>query len=173
MLQRGGVTLVTQNVDGLHELAAREESVEGEHTRAMPTRLHGSIFAVRCTRCRYHAEDRTAFAMTGNAPLPCCPSCGGLLRPDVVWFGEPLPPAELQTAEEAARSAEVCLVIGTRGAVYPAAGLVFQAREQAGARIIVVDPGETSFDGMAEVRIGAPAGEAIPRLLQYQAPSSK
>jgi NAD-dependent deacetylase len=88
----------------------------------------------------------------------------GLLRPDVVWFGESLPEPEMAMAQAAAEQAETCLVIGTQGAVYPAAGLVYLARS-AGASVIVVDPGKTAFDDVADVKLTGPAGELIPRLL--------
>lgn len=88
----------------------------------------------------------------------------GLLRPDVVWFGEMLPRRELRLATEAATVAEVCLVIGTQGSVYPAAGLVHQARA-AGARIIVVDPARTELDPIADIRLHGSASEVVPSLL--------
>jgi len=87
-----------------------------------------------------------------------------LLRPDVVWFGESLPEGALRAAFGAAASAGVCLVGGTAGAVHPAAGLVHETAG-AGGRVIVVDPGETAYDGMADVRLWGAAGEVVPGLL--------
>ena len=166
MLARSGVTLATQNVDGLHEAAAREAAGPlGDPGRALPLRLHGSLFGVRCTACPHRAESRQPVGTGDRDGLPRCPDCHALLRPDVVWFGEPLPEAELGQAYAAAAGAEVCLVIGTQGAVYPAADLAVAA-QRAGARLIVVDPGATAFDSLADVRLVAKAGEVLPELLR-------
>jgi NAD-dependent deacetylase len=160
MRRRAGVTLVTQNVDDLHERAGTPAVVK----------LHGSLFADRCSRCgRAKAGDGGTGGqgdgtdIAGSA-LPTCDACGALLRPGVVWFGEMLPADQLATAFAAAGTAEACLVVGTSGAVYPAAGIVHAARE-AGAAIIVVDPGDTEFDGIADVKLTGPAGELLPLLL--------
>ena len=180
MRRRDGVTLVTQNVDDLHERAGTPELIK----------LHGSLFLDRCSRCSYAtAGDRgtepersegevgarsrkrsrpTAGQGDGTdtpaAGLPKCPDCAALLRPGVVWFGEMLPPEELAAAFGAAARADACLVIGTSGAVYPAAGIVHAARE-AGATVIVVDPGDTEYDTLADIRLTGPAGELVPPLL--------
>jgi NAD-dependent deacetylase len=86
------------------------------------------------------------------------------MRPDVVWFGEMLPVRETQRAFEAATDAEACLVIGTTGAVYPAAGVVHAAKE-AGASVVVVDPGETEYESVADIRLVGPAGTVVPQIL--------
>ena len=102
-------TLITQNVDGLHELAGSRNVL----------RLHGSIWMLRCVECGREREDR-------RTPLPEIPprcECGGMLRPGVVWFGEALPTKIWQEAETAARQADLFLLIGTSAVVYPAAGL--------------------------------------------------
>ena len=151
MRGRGGVTLVTQNVDDLHERAGSTELIK----------LHGSLFTDRCSRCDYR---RDASLTAAYDPPPLCPGCGAPLRPDVVWFGEMLPEEALVAAEHAAVRAGACLVIGTSGAVYPAAGIVHAARE-AGARLIVVDPGPTEYDRMADIRLTGNAGELVPPLL--------
>lgn len=169
MLRREGITLVTQNVDGLHERAAAEVAEAGarpeDASRALPIRLHGSIFGVRCTRCSHRSESRRPIDATSTDTLPRCPDCESLLRPDVVWFGEMLPESALGAASEAAGSADACLVIGTQGAVYPAAGLAFQAQREGGALLIVVDPADTAFDSSADVRIRAPAARVVPDLV--------
>ncbi|HXE56571.1 MAG TPA: NAD-dependent deacylase [Gemmatimonadales bacterium] len=166
MMRRDGVTLVTQNVDGLHEEAARETASEtgGDPARAAPIGLHGSIFRLRCTRCPERRDHRGPIDTADERTLPHCGTCGALLRPDVVWFGEPLPEAELSRATRAASGADACLVIGTRGAVHPAAGLVLLARRR-GARIAVVDPGETAFDAVADVRLHLRAAQGVPLIL--------
>jgi len=161
MLARDGVTLVSQNVDDLHERAALEAAGGSDAARrAEPVRLHGSLFHDRCTRCTYRARASAPVDPTSVDTLPHCPECGGLLRPDVVWFGEMLLVREVQRAFAAA-AAEACLVIGTTGAVYPAAGVVHAARS-AGARVVVVDPGPTEFDEIADVKLCARAGEMVP-----------
>jgi NAD-dependent deacetylase len=192
MLLRAGITLVTQNVDDLHERGAEEAALgllrEGRlpagggaaaasvipgdpraaaraaAAAAAPVRLHGSLFHVRCTRCGARCEHRGAVDAAAETTLPHCAACGGLLRPDVVWFGEALPAGALDAAFAAAAASDACLVVGTAGAVQPAAALVDVAAG-AGARVIVVDPGETAYDGMADVRLRAAAGEVVPALL--------
>jgi len=160
-LGRGGVTLVSQNVDDLHERAARVVAPDAEAAvRAGPVKLHGSLFHDHCTRCA-HRQAGGAVDATSVATLPHCPGCGGLMRPDVVWFGEMLPAGEIEAAFASAAEAEACLVIGTTGAVYPAASVVHAARS-AGARVVVVDPGPTEFDEIADVKLCARAGEMVP-----------
>ena len=118
-LARARVTLVTQNVDGLHEAAAREVADGRKAAPALPIELHGSLFRVRCTRCPHRAQDRTAVDASDSEALPHCPQCGALLRPDVVWFGESLDAALLDCAFRAAEEAEVCLEVGTSALVQP------------------------------------------------------
>ncbi len=156
MRRRDGVTLVTQNVDDLHERAGTPALIK----------LHGSLFLDRCSRCSYATHGGTDARTHGQASQapPLCPACGALLRPGVVWFGEMLPPEELARAFGAAARADACLVVGTSGAVYPAAGIVHAARE-AGAKVIVVDPGDTEYDAVADIRLTGPAGELVPPLL--------
>lgn len=168
MLRRDGTTLVTQNVDPLHERAAQSLGAAGAH-RALPVRLHGSISRVRCIQCEYAAEDSSTIDATSLATLPRCPRCQALLRPDVVWFGEPLPEAAIEVATRAARSAEACLVVGTAGAVYPAAGFAHLVAQSGGA-LIVVDPGATAFDAVATVKLVGKAGEVLPGLLRTAGP---
>ena len=166
MLARAGVTLISQNVDDLHERAAHEVAGDAEAARrAEPVRLHGSLFHDQCTRCTWRGPARGAVSASSVAALPHCPECGGLLRPDVVWFGEMLPVREVERAFAAAAEAEACLVVGTKGAVYPAAGVVHTAKA-AGARVVVVDPGPTEYDQVADVRLFGPAGEILPQILR-------
>jgi NAD-dependent deacetylase len=161
MARAPGVVLVTQNVDDLHERAAREAGAPDGPPRLL--KVHGSIFRARCTSCGAEDIHDGPVDATDEATLPRC-TCGGLLRPAVVWFGEVLAPAVLQAAFQAARDADACLVVGTAGAVYPAAGIVHEAQHRE-APVIVVDPGETGYDGIADMRMIAPAGEVLPVVL--------
>jgi len=160
MLARPGVTLVTQNVDGLHEAAVRQLG-PADPGAALPVRLHGSIARVRCSSCGYAADDPGPVDASSLASLPRCPRCQAVLRPDVVWFGESLPAEAVIRAEHAALAADACLVVGTAGAVYPAAGFVL-AVQRRGQPVIVVDPGETAFDSLATLKLAGRAGEVLP-----------
>lgn len=139
--------VVTQNVDGLHRLAGSVNVVE----------LHGSIWRLRCTSCGIRRE--LGF---GNIPerIPPVCGCGSIMRPDVVWFHEPLPSEAWSEAEEMMRRASVVLVIGTSGLVMPAASLPIKALER-GAILVEVNPEETSLSGLARFRIRKGAGEAL------------
>ncbi len=143
-------TLVTQNVDGLHDRAGSRD----------PVKLHGDIWMVRCQTCGREARDE-------RVPLPEIPprcSCGGLLRPAVGWFGEPLPRAAWARAEAATADAEVVLVVGTSAVVYPAAGLVPLAKAS-GARVIECNMEETPFSSSLDRSFRGPAGEILPALI--------
>ncbi len=141
-------TLVTQNVDGLHRAAGSRRVLE----------LHGNIWRVRCTACGRLEEDR-------RVPLPQVPPrcvCGGLLRPDVVWFGEPLPHDVLEAAWSAATRCRWVLVIGTSAVVQPAASLPAIAR-QSGARLVEVNLADTPLTPLADEVLRGPAAEVLPR----------
>jgi NAD-dependent deacetylase len=146
--RRPGFTLVTQNVDGLHERAG---------THGVIT-YHGSIWRLRCVDdCGTDWEDRTV-------PLPSlpprCPSCGSLARPGVVWFGESIP-AEAARAAQEATSCDVFLSIGTSSVVHPAAGLLYEARTH-GAWTVEINPEPTASAGMVDVAIPMGAESALP-----------
>jgi NAD-dependent deacetylase len=115
------VRIVTQNVDGLHEAAAREVAGDRDPSPALPLEVHGSIFRVKCTSCTYKIPHRDPIRWETREVLPKCPVCGAVLRPDVVWFGESLDPRVLSEAFDAAREADLCLVAGTSALVHPAA----------------------------------------------------
>ncbi len=148
--EKGRFTLVTQNVDGLHERAGSRAVVK----------LHGDIWFLRCTSCRREWRDE-------RAPLPELPprcECGGLARPGVVWFGESLPEDAWRRAEAAASGCDVLLVVGTSAVVYPAAGLVPTAKE-AGARVIEVNLEETPISALVDCAFRGRAGEVLPALV--------
>jgi len=142
--------LATQNVDGLHQAAGSHDVLE----------LHGGLWRVRCCTCGNRRIDRTV-------PLPelppRCAACGGLERPDIVWFGEMLPGEVLEAASRAARAAQVLLVVGTSAVVYPAAGLV-EIASSAGATIIEVNPQASALAHLADIVLRGPAGELLPRV---------
>ncbi|MGV9195182.1 NAD-dependent deacylase [Microbacterium sp. MC2] len=146
---RSGVVIVTQNVDDLHERAGSRQVVH----------MHGSLASALCVAC----GARTAWH-DDLAPRPPCPHCGAAaLRPDIVWFGEPVYHAD--TIDAAVTACESLVVIGTSGTVWPAAGLAALARE-CGARTTLVNlepyPDDADFD---EVRLG-PAGQVVPALVR-------
>ena len=130
-------------------------------TQAVDLCLHGDLLADRWLnppRPCCHLEDAAA----GEPPY--CSTCGNLLRPGVVWFGECLPQAALDAAEVAAQGCDLMLVVGTAGVVYPAAGLVFQARD-AGARVVIVNTASTELDRLADAVLQGPATTVLPALL--------
>ncbi|NUN61042.1 MAG: NAD-dependent deacylase [Burkholderiaceae bacterium] len=147
----GRLTLITQNVDGLHQRAGSEGVLC----------LHGDLLEDRfldLPRACCHPDTVEA----GNPPH--CPRCGNMLRPGVVWFGEPLPLAVLDAAQQAARACDLMLVVGTAGAVYPAAGLAQSARA-AGARVVVVNTAPSELDDVAHVVLRGGAAQVLPALL--------
>ena len=145
--------LVTQNVDGLHRLAGSRRLEE----------VHGSIWELRCTRCGAARESRAV--PLAELP-PACPSCGGLERPGVVWFGEALPEDALARAWEAALACDVMLVVGTSGVVYPVAHLPQLARSR-GAYIVEVNAEETPLTPLADESHRGPAATLLPKLLGF------
>ncbi|QXD14531.1 NAD-dependent deacylase [Rhodocaloribacter litoris] len=147
-------TLITQNVDGLHQRAGSRGVVE----------LHGNLTRSYCIDCRRLATAEDLDALAEGVPARC-PDCGGLIRPDVVWFGEYLPVAAFEAAEAAARRAEVFLSIGTSAVVYPAAGLPLLAREH-GAYVAEVNLTPSAIAGYVDEVVEGAAGAVLPRLVQ-------
>ena len=162
-LRRESVTIVTQNVDGLHARAAREAAVGRDPAPALPVEVHGSLLRDRCSGCDARTTP-VAVDATSAATLPRCTHCRSLLRPDVVWFGEMLDEAVLATADAAAASADVCLVVGTSALVHPAASLPLRTWAHGGV-VIEVNPEETPLTRMAEVSIRGSAAEVVPTLV--------
>jgi NAD-dependent deacetylase len=145
----GRMTLITQNVDGLHQRAGS----------AGVLALHGNIAEDKWLD-RPKACCRFETALPGSPPR--CARCGSMLRPDVVWFGEMLPVAVLAAAQEAAQTCDLMLVVGTSGVVYPAAGL---ARTAAG-KVVVVNPEPTGLDDAADAVLRGKAAQLLPQLLE-------
>ncbi|MBI1911034.1 MAG: NAD-dependent deacylase [Deltaproteobacteria bacterium] len=143
-------TLITQNVDGLHRLAGSKKVLE----------LHGSIWRVRCIECAKLSENRDVPIKI----LPLC-ECGGILRPDVVWFGEMLDENILNQAFEASKRADFMLVVGTSGIVQPAASLASTGR-RAGAFMVEINPEPTPLSGIMDARFTEKAGDVLPMLIR-------
>jgi NAD-dependent deacetylase len=163
-LARCNMTIVTQNVDGLHACAASAAAGSKDAAAALPLELHGSILRDRCAGCGARS-DPVPVDPTSAATLPRCAGCGALLRPDVVWFGEMLDRKVLSAADAAAARADVCLVVGTSALVYPAASLPLRTLERGGA-IIEVNPEETPLTAVAALSIRASAAGTVPALLE-------
>ena len=150
--------LATQNVDGLHARAGSRKLVE----------LHGNIARVKCSR--EHRVVKTWSPAADGLP-PRCPRCGAFLRPDVVWFDETLPAEALARAEDAAQRCDVLLVVGTSGEVYPAAALPHYAKAR-GARVVEINPADSALSPLADDRIRAPSGIALPALVDAAWPDA-
>lgn len=148
---RGGeFLLATQNVDGLHERAGSERLVE----------LHGSLRRSSCLDCHAEAPGPSA---DERGPVTCA-ACGGLVRPDVVWFGEMLPEEAIARATQAAALADVYLSVGTSAVVYPAAGLPQLAR-QSGAYVAEVNPEPSDIAWRLDEQVRGTAGAVLPDLV--------
>jgi NAD-dependent deacetylase len=138
-------TLITQNVDGLHDQAGSQNVIK----------LHGDIWNVRCLKCGHEQVDRSELI---DLPPHC--ECGGMLRPGVVWFGEQLPAGSMERAEAAVRAADLLIVAGTSAQVYPAAGLIPMARVA-----VEINPEETAFSGEFAYSLRGTSAEILPQLL--------
>lgn len=163
MLRRGGIHILTQNVDALHSRAAVQAAGEGDASAAMPLKLHGSIFRARCVECDKRTPLYDDIDTQSVERLPRCQECGGLLRPDVVWFGESLDRAILERAFQLAGEADVCVIIGTSGLVQPTASLP-GVTQSGGGRIIEINPEPTPLTAMADLSLRSGAASAAPRL---------
>jgi len=149
-------TLITQNVDGLHQRAGSQKIIE----------LHGNINRSKCFECGLVAGDETP-----DHEHPRCKNCGGMLRPDVVWFGENLPSFALQTAWDVAQNCDVFFSIGTSALVQPAASLPLVALQK-GAVLIEVNPNPTNISILAAYNLQGLSGEVLPQLVKTVWPGS-
>jgi NAD-dependent deacetylase len=155
-----GFTLVTQNVDNLHQRAGSTNVVE----------LHGNITRNYCIDCERPASDAELESLADGEPA-LCPNCGGYIRPDVVWFGEMLPQDAIQHAHEAATQADVFLSVGTSAVVHPAAGLPLTAKEH-GAYLVEVNVDATAITSAADEVLRGKAGRILPPLAEAVAAQS-
>ena len=143
--------LCTQNVDDLHERAGSRRL----------THMHGSLFSSLCEHCGQAFPDQGVY---NDGDLPFCQTCGGRIRPDIVWFGEI--PMEMDSLSEKLAAATVFLVVGTSGSVYPAAGFVYAAAQK-GIRTIYVGPeAPLNSDAFDNVVLGS-ATQALPSLFHF------
>lgn len=149
----GQLSLITQNVDGLHQRAGSPDVIC----------LHGDLMRNQWLDAVCPACDVDGAVAAGGQP-PRCAACGNMLRPGVVWFGEHLPADALAQAEAAVQGCDLMLVVGTSGVVYPAAGLIFQAHQR-GATIVIINPEATELDMLAQERLQAPAAQVLPAIL--------
>jgi NAD-dependent deacetylase len=147
--------LVTQNVDGLHRLAGSRNLVE----------FHGSIWAVRCTGCGREEEVRSDFPVLP----PRCTSCGSLLRPGVVWFGERIPAGALEASLAMVERCDLLLVAGTSSVVHPSASFAFAVAEKGGT-VIEVNLEETPISEAARFSFRGKTGEFLPAILAGAVP---
>ncbi len=145
--QHARFTLITQNLDGLHDRAGSRRILK----------VHGDIWQSRCVACSYQRKDR---ALEYPELPPPCPECGEPLRPGVVWFGEALPRIVWAEAERAVSQADVLLVVGTSAQVYPAACLIGMARF-----VIEVNVEATPVSSRVAIALQGPSGEILPALV--------
>lgn len=143
--------LITQNVDGFHQLAGSTNVIE----------LHGNIMRIKCSRENVVIDRWAAAAETP----PRCPHCGAYLRPDVVWFGERLPPDALESAAQAATACDVFFSIGTSSLVEPAASLARLALQH-GAAVVEINPTITPLTSRATFVLQGASGEILPALIK-------
>lgn len=141
-------TLVTQNIDGLHQMAGSRRVIE----------LHGSLWRARCMSCSARYDLRE---MNEQERPPVCAECGNHLRPDVVLFGEQLPSGAFELAAQQAGACELCFVVGTSAVVYPAAMLP-EIASRAGAYTVEINPEMTPLSVICDETIQGKAGEVLP-----------
>jgi len=142
--------LVTQNIDGLHQTAGSRDVIE----------LHGNLWRARCFDCGARHDLRE---QRMDQDVPVCIDCGGHMRPDVVLFGEMLPPGAFERAAHEAEQCELCFVVGTSAVVYPAASIPEIARAS-GAYVVEVNPEATPLSQLCDEVLTGKAGEILPQL---------
>lgn len=164
----GRTTIVTQNVDGLHHRAARAEAGRsGAATSpepAYPFEVHGAIHRDRCSECGERDDAPGPVDATSAGTLPRCAACGGLMRPDVVWFGEMLDPDVIGASMDAAREADLCLVVGTSALVHPAAS-VPDVTLNGGGCVVELNLEPTPVSSYATVSVLGEAGTLVPAVV--------
>jgi NAD-dependent deacetylase len=147
-------TVITQNIDGLHQEAGSSFVIE----------LHGTTRTIICMDCGKKYTLGEAFAKLKEQIPPLCSKCEGVLRPDVVFFGEMLDPQILQEANRAAESCDFLLVVGSSLVVYPAADIPLRAK-QTGAKLAIINKDSTPMDSLADHVINDAAGKVLPQVI--------
>jgi NAD-dependent deacetylase len=158
-LERRGAlhALITQNVDGLHQMAGSSP--------ALIVEIHGTMREVVCLDCGERAPtERVLARLAAGEEDPPCRSCGGILKSATISFGQGLVAGDLRRAERAARQCDLMLAVGTKLSVWPIAGVVPVAKE-AGARVVIVNAEPTEMDELADAVLRGPIGELLPRLV--------
>ena len=150
--------IVTQNIDNLHEAAGNSPEIVFE--------LHGNMQFVRCLKCNERFPMPEILERLKTEDIPACKKCGGILKPDAVFFGEPLPQGVLSEAARRASQSDLCIVIGSTLVVYPAAYIPIYALD-AGAKLVIINIGDTPMDSRAAVRIEAKAGETMTKVINH------
>lgn len=155
--QKPNTWIITQNVDDLHEQAGNQNIIH----------LHGNIAQSRCSKnCQGMPTLIDVSTLPdADASPPKCPHCGALVRPDIVWFGEPLPHEELQQAINLSYQCDLMIVVGTSGLVAPASDLPYHAKRN-GAKILEINPDQSAISHLADVKIEAPSGQALPLIVE-------
>jgi NAD-dependent deacetylase len=156
-LERRGLlqAVITQNIDLLHTRAGSRDVIE----------VHGSIRTSRCLACGNRWPLEQVVPLIEEHGAPPCPSCGAILKPDVVFFGELLPGRAIDRATELARRARLMIVVGSTLEVWPVAGLPLETTA-AGGRLAIVNKGPTALDGEAELKLDGPAGELLTAVVE-------
>lgn len=145
--------VITQNIDNLHEKAGSKNVIE----------LHGNMKYAICTQCQRKYDIESAFNEVKQNKIPTCPYCGGILKPDVVFFGEPLPEKELRKAFDLSSQSDLFLVLGSSLSVSPANQLPIIAKSN-GAELIIINMGETELDSYADVKVDGKVEEIFPKI---------
>lgn len=150
--------IVTQNVDNLHQAAGNSPGIVFE--------LHGNTQFVRCLGCNARFPMPEILERLKSEDIPACAKCGGILKPDAVFFGESLPQEVLNEASRRASQSDLCIVIGSTLVVYPAAYIPIYALD-AGAKLVIINIGDTPMDSQASVRIEAKAGATMTKVIGH------
>ena len=148
-------TVITQNIDGLHQEAGSSSVLE----------LHGTTRTIICMDCSKKYTIGEAFEKLAKQIPPLCSKCDGILRPDVIFFGEMLDPETLHNAYEAVASCDLLLAVGSSLVVYPAADIPLRAK-QAGAKLAIINIDSTPLDSMADYVINEAAGKVLPQIVK-------
>jgi NAD-dependent deacetylase len=158
-LERRGTldTLITQNIDGLHQMAGSSP--------ARVVEIHGTMREVVCLSCDERAPMERALArLRAGEEDPACRTCGGILKSATISFGQALVQADLLRAQRAAERCDLLLAVGTKLSVYPIAGVVPIAKE-AGARVVIVNAEPTELDTLADAVLRGPISTLLPRII--------